>query len=102
VVKVDREAQEIVELDLMRFPYYLGSLKGLAKYLTELGYHKLPEGKPRLLTDEGIVEAQEAYIEKTWQQTKVSLSFPLTGYRRDECLIQAQYDICVKHYGGKE
>lgn len=42
------------------------------------------------LTDEDKVKAQRDYIEKTWQEVKVSLDFPLRGYRREECLLNAQ------------
>jgi len=45
-----------------------------------------------LLTSEEIIWAEEDYIKQTYQQVKVSLQFPLQGYRKEQCLLQAQLD----------
>lgn len=44
----------------------------------------------KMLSDEDNVIAQQEYIKHTYNQVKVILDFPLRGWRREECLLQAQ------------
>lgn len=61
----------------------------------ELGYRKLPEGKPPLLSDEEI---------EKWLLNRLGEGNRFEQFNRRFCrdLAQAQLDVVIKWYGGKE
>ena len=73
-------------------------LKG-AEAIYDAGYRHIPE--LQLLTDEEQVKAQEEYIKRAYNQIKVTLYYPLTGWRRDEALLIGLLDKIKKNLVAK-
>lgn len=73
---------------------------GLIEIVEQLGYRKLPEGEPPLLSDEEITETEVKYIEAYKKENNVILNFPLHGCLREDCIKQAQREVDIKFYKG--
>ena len=76
---------------------HLDCAKEALKRLEILGYRKLPEGKPPVLSDKKIAMAKNPILVEDW----VDFIQYVRGVTEDDREVaKAQWDICVKHYEG--
>ncbi len=88
-----KEAQEKIDQIISAFLSRIDDETGtVRRYAESIGYHKLPEGEPPLLSDEKIIET------KVWYQRGIPFI-----EERDRKVAQAQRKSDIEFYiGGKE